>query len=453
MELKWYLQTWFIVLMFLLWPFVIPVVIGVFLAIKQYLFLREMVSDYGEYADVLSSISSLRKKYDDEKVQTEEAITTIRVEFEQKKYDIVEDFEAKKKVLEKRLNDLNAELKTLFGEILVKNYTFSDYDGISSEECKNKLAVLKQDAKKYISDGTAITITSNGTKKEITDNQKQIIRCFDSECNNVLLNLSVKNIDSSRSKITSSFETLNKIFKIDGVQMNKKMLELKLEELNLVYTYELKKAEEKEQQRAIKERMIEEELLRKEIEKQKKKIEKDQAQFNSEISKLMKYMQTTNSEAEKRLYIDKIKELEEKLKALEEDKKNILEREANATAGYVYVISNIGSFGEDVYKIGMTRRLEPMDRVKELSSASVPFAFDVHAMIFSDNAPALESSLHEHFKSRSVNRVNYRKEFFRVSLDEIEEYVKNECNNTTEFTKIPAAAEYRETLRIAESEM
>ena len=127
----------------------------------------------------------------------------------------------------------------------------------------------------------------------------------------------------------------------------------------------------------------------------------------------------------------------------------MLEREANAKAGYVYVISNIGSFGEDIFKIGMTRRLEPMDRIKELSSASVPFEFDVHAMIFSTDAPSLETALHQHFEKRSVNKVNLRKEFFKVSINEIESFVKENYNNTVEFTKTAIAKEYRQSLQIA----
>ena len=144
--------------------------------------------------------------------------------------------------------------------------------------------------------------------------------------------------------------------------------------------------------------------------------------------------------------------MEAKLKQLETDKATVLEREANARAGYVYVISNIGSFGENVYKIGMTRRLEPMDRIKELSSASVPFEFDVHAMIFSDDAPALETSLHQTFDKKRVNLVNSHKEFFKVTLDEIEDVVKSNYNNTVTFTKIPVAKEYNETLEILKGE-
>ena len=150
-------------------------------------------------------------------------------------------------------------------------------------------------------------------------------------------------------------------------------------------------------------------------------------------------------------YIDKIKDLEEKLKAVEKDKENVLDREKNTRSGFVYIISNIGSFGDDIYKIGMTRRLEPMDRIKELGDASVPFEFDVHAMIFSEDAPALENTLHTKFRDSQVNKVNPRKEFFKISLDEIEKVVKSEYNATVTFTKVAEAAQYRESLRIASS--
>ena len=165
---------------------------------------------------------------------------------------------------------------------------------------------------------------------------------------------------------------------------------------------------------------------------------------------MMKYMQNTSLDAEKKLYLDKIQELNEKLEVLGREKENISQREANAKAGFIYIISNIGSFGENIYKIGMTRRLEPMDRIKELSSASVPFEFDVHALIFSDDAPALESLLHQHFRNLEVNKVNHRKEFFKVKLAEIEQLVKEQYNNTVSFIESPKAEEYYETLKLSQ---
>ena len=235
---------------------------------------------------------------------------------------------------------------------------------------------------------------------------------------------------------------------MDQISIRNNYLELKLEMLNLMHQYQVKLEQEKEIQKAIREQMIEEEKVRREIEAEKKKIEKEEKQFNSELSKLMGYLSQSQDDIQKQLYLDKINELNEKIVLLEKDKENVLQRETNTRAGFVYVISNIGSFGENIYKIGMTRRLEPMERIDELSSASVPFNFDVHAMIFSEDAPALETALHNAFRSNEVNRVNHRKEFFKVSLEDIERVVKENYSAVAEFTLVASAEQYRESLRL-----
>lgn len=453
MEEKWYQKTIFIGICFALWPlYGIPLIIGIVLAIQKNSREKELLNSYGDYDTVCQKIKELQPEYEEKRANLEKEYSEKKknLKCEYGKYE--ETLKETTNTLESNIKELRKDKDLLESELLIAHYNFSDYDGITSEECKNKLSLLKTDESSFVKSGNALFITSEGTRKEINDNKKQILRCFNTECDNVLVNLTHKNIDSMRNKITRSFESLNKIFAVDGIEMNKELLEMKLEELNLVYTYELKRQQELELQKEIKEQMREEEKVRREIERQKSKIEKDQAQCSKEMNKLMSYMQKTENDIEKQLYIDKIHELEEKIKSLVKDKETVLEREANARAGYVYIISNIGSFGRDVYKIGMTRRLEPMDRIKELSSASVPFDFDVHAMIFSDNAPELENLLHKKFEKNSVNRVNYRKEFFKVSLDEIEDVVIKEYNNTVKFTKVPAADQYRETLRIIETE-
>ena len=138
--------------------------------------------------------------------------------------------------------------------------------------------------------------------------------------------------------------------------------------------------------------------------------------------------------------------IEEKLQKIDKEFADVDDREANQRAGYVYVISNIGAFGENVYKIGMTRRLDPQDRIDELGSASVPFNFDVHAMIFSNDAPKLEAALHNAFADRKLNFVNQRREFFRVSLDEIKKVVRENYDKSVEFTELAPAEQYRESL-------
>lgn len=463
---KWYLQTWFIAIMFLptiiafmLPPLFIFPIIGIICTILQAKANKQLLTLYGEVDQASANIQNLDIEYQNKcsalEKQYADKETACRNDFENQKNAYQEkslNEKQKLSALRTEVASLKSEIKSLEGDMLVKHYNFSDYDGLTSEECKNKLSLQKTEEQDFIKSGDAFIVTSDGSKKEINDNQKQILRCFNAECDNLLLGLTYKNIDSMRNKVSRSFESLNKIFSVDGIALNSKMLEMKLEELNLVYTFELKKEQEREQQKAIKEQMLEEEKVRREIERQKAKLEKDQTQCSNEVKKLLAYMQKSSSDVEKQLYVDKIRELEAKLKQLEEEKNTVLEREANARAGYVYVISNIGSFGEDIYKIGMTRRLEPMDRIKELSSASVPFSFDVHAMIFSDNAPELENILHKHFEKNSVNRVNLKKEFFHVSLDEIEKVVKENFNNTVTFTRVPVAEEYRQTLNILNSE-
>jgi len=459
MKQKWYLQTWLICLLFSFWFLILPGIVGLVLLILQIIEYRRIGKKYGAIDRLDSRIEELDASVRIKEQECNTEINTFnkhcsdRKEKAQNDLDsFLKETESKKAFATAEFIELQQEINDLELSLLIDHYNISDYSGLTSEECKNKLSLLKIEEQKLLKSDEYVEIFSSGSKKEINNNIKQIVRCFNSECDNVIMNISSKNIDSMRNKISRSFESLNNIFEIDGIQLNEEVLEYKLEELNLIYTYEIKKEQEREQQKAIKEQMIEEEKVRREIEKQKAKIEKDQMQFTNEITKLMAYMQKTQNDIEKQLYIDKIKDLESKLNELEKEKETVLEREANARAGFVYIISNIGSFGEDIYKIGMTRRLEPMDRIKELSSASVPFEFDIHAMIFSENAPELENTLHKYFEQKSVNRINLRKEFFHVSLDEIEKVVKDNYNNTVEFTKIPIATEYRQTLSILEAE-
>ena len=203
--------------------------------------------------------------------------------------------------------------------------------------------------------------------------------------------------------------------------------------------------------RAAREEEREQAKLQKEIEEARKSINKEKKHYENAKEKLILQLEKCSTDEEKSDIQSKINEIDEKLAEINKNLEDIDYREANKRAGYVYVISNIGSFGEGIYKIGMTRRLEPMDRVDELGDASVPFKFDVHAMIFSDDAPALENALHKAFDDRKVNMINGRKEFFRVSLEEIEKVVKENHEKLIEFNEVPDAEQYRETLKIKES--
>ena len=363
--------------------------------------------------------------------------------------------EKRKLNLKGEISELKQEIKLLKSEDLslyTEKILFDTFDNFTSEELKNKLSLLKLEQKQFIQDDKAIkSVNVNYTEKSVErNNKKQLLSYFEAECNNIFQNLKFNNIDKSRDKLIKTFNNLNNIFKTDDINLSDKFLDLKLKELNFLIEIAKKQQEEKETQKAIREQMIEEEKVRKEIEKEKLKIAKEEKQFNNEVSKMLSYLQKANNDIERQIYADKIKELEEKIKLLEKDKENVLQREANTRAGFVYIISNIGSFGEDVFKIGMTRRLEPMDRISELSSASVPFPFDVHALIFSDDAPSLENSLHKYFEDKSINKVNLRKEFFKIDINELKDYVLNNLGLSINFIDIPEAEQYRESLRIIE---
>ena len=214
--------------------------------------------------------------------------------------------------------------------------------------------------------------------------------------------------------------------------------------VKIEYNYYVKREQAKQEQMALKEQMRQEAEERKALEQEKKRILREEEKFNTEISKLQDTISSTTDSSE----IDKLKarilELQSQLGEVIVKKDEITNLQ-NGKAGTVYIISNLGSFGEDVFKVGMTRRLEPQDRINELGNASVPFKFDVHSFIFSQDAVALEYKMHEILNDRRVNKVNMRKEFFKISIDELEKIV-DEIEPTAEFNKTMVAGEYRQSL-------
>ncbi len=189
---------------------------------------------------------------------------------------------------------------------------------------------------------------------------------------------------------------------------------------------------------------------RKLLEAERKKIEAEEKKYHTEIDSLQDQLNDEKDEEKLSLLEAKIKELQGLLSNVEDKKEEIVNLQ-NGKAGKVYIISNIGSFGENIFKVGMTRRIEAMDRIKELSSASVPFAFDVHSFIFSEDAPALENKLHKALNHNRVNRVNLRKEFFNTSIDEMEKLV-TDLDPTAEFKRTLISHEYQQTLEILSQE-
>ncbi|WP_251519681.1 DUF4041 domain-containing protein [Staphylococcus sp. Marseille-Q6910] len=319
---------------------------------------------------------------------------------------------------------------------------------VASTDINNYIKKLELKEKELINKENLLLDIPTSNKRHYNNQVKQIIRLFNAETAILINSVTSKNIESMQNRIFKSFEGINKIFETDNVQIPTQLLDIKLEMLELVHKYQIKLEDEKIIRREERERIKEEEKAKKEMEKRLNELNKDIKHHNNEINKLTKYLNNTELQAEKELFIEKIKELEQSLQNLNTEKENVSERQQKAQSGYVYIISNIGSFGENIYKIGVTRRLDPMDRINELSSASVPFEFDVHALIFSENAFELEKNLHQHFKNYKVNKVNGRKEFFKLNIEEIKNQVLKEHNNTVNFIDEPKAIQYKESLRL-----
>ena len=391
-------------------------------------------------------------------------ISDYLLELQEKKDKLVNQVEKLNEEISDLINQKNIkkkELITLDEEVLMQDFGLYQpkYDFATSEQYKAKLDDLRNKQKQMIKDKTAVNYSTNWTvdgskakgTKMTNDNIKQILRSFNTECENAIDRVKFNNIDSMKKRIEKSFESLNKLNETVHVGLKPSFLNLKIEELYLAYEYQVKKQEEKEEQKRIREELREQAKLKKELEEARKNIDKDLKHFTNALESLN--IQLNNNEItqeQREALLNKKNELEEQINTLTNNLKDIDYRQENQKAGYVYVISNIGAFGEDIYKIGMTRRLNPQDRIDELGDASVPFNFDVHAMIFAEDAPALENALHKAFDNKKVNMINQRREFFNVKLEEIEKVIRNNFDNTVEFIKIPEAEQYRESVKIRE---
>lgn len=488
MKLKWYYSPWLIGLLFSQWYLILPLIGGIVLLIlrqkEEAKFERQWAaSGFGDVVVLNEQKAVIQKDIQILLADKELALATSEKKLKKlsEKLNVAGELDAlqeaialEKQNLEKLANNqtqleqqiitLNKvaeekkeEIVVFDDEILYQEFGFYSpkYAFENSQIYKVQLDQIRAQQKQMAKDKRATLHYDgwelNGSKAEgrkmNNDNIKMTLYSFNTDCDSAISKVKFNNIDSTEKRIRNSFSKLNKMNAINRIEITGEYLELKLAELHLAYEYEQKKEEEREEQRRIKEEMREEQKALKEIEALKKKIEKEETHFMKEIDSLKSRIELASGD-EKNNIQHKILELEAKLALVEKDKEDVLNREQNTRAGYVYIISNIGSFGEHVYKIGMTRRLEPMDRVKELGDASVPFIFDVHAMIFSEDAPTLENALHKAFHHKRLNKVNERKEFFRVSLEEISDVVIQNHNKVVEFTKLAEAEHYRETLML-----
>lgn len=287
------------------------------------------------------------------------------------------------------------------------------------------------------------------TKANRTIYQLMVI-ALRAELQNILYNLKYEKLEQSIENVKNVTAKYLKLA-VEGNQsiagtLTKFIGEIEYLFINSVkieYNYYVKREQAKQEQMAIREQIRQEAAERKALEDERKRIEKEESKYSAELDKLKEQLETAKEDELQKLNA-RILQLQSQLSDVTIKKNDIINLQ-NGKAGNIYIISNLGSFGDDVFKVGMTRRLDPQDRVNELGDASVPFKFDVHSFIFSDDAVNLEKQLHTTLNDKRVNKVNLRKEFFRISIDELEHLV-NEIDPTAEFNRTMVAEEFRQSL-------
>lgn len=357
-------------------------------------------------------------------------------------------------------NELSNDIQKLTNDINIIDYGIYKpiYNQDDSETYKRELEYVIGLQKEMIKNNTAAicdtTWTINGSKVEgqsfVKNNTQLLLRAFNGDCNAIMAKVRWDNYKLLLERLNRVYKKLNTLGEKSCIKISSRFFELKVKELNLICEYDLKKKAEKEEERTIREERKEEEKALREIERQRKKAEEEELYYQKAIKKVqLEVEKATGIKLEK--LTEKIKYLQEQLKEAQLNKERAISMAQQTRRGYVYVISNIGSFGKDIYKIGMTRRLDPIDRIRELSNASVPFPYDVHAMIFSEDAPSLEAKLHNVFNDLKVNKINGRKEFFHVKLSQIEKTI-SEYGIDFKMVKEPYARDYRESIKCSEKD-
>jgi hypothetical protein len=408
-------------------------------------------------AQVEAAAQRRRAELEAEQTRLEGLITQIKAN----QQELLQDLNDKRRqgesdmtAFHESIDRLRAEFNALDEEANLQSFGFYKprYDFANSSQYQARLESVRERQKRMIKDKTAaVALTKwmvNGSvvegRKQINQTLKLMLRAFNGECDAAVAKVKYNNALVMETRIRKAYEVINSLAEVQTCRIAWDYLDLKLEELFLAHEYQEKLQEEKEEQRHIREQIREEEIALRELEKAKLDAEKEERRYTEALRKATEEAERAVGEKQQKL-LWQVEELQRRLAEARTNKERAIAQAQMTRSGHVYVISNVGSFGEHVYKIGMTRRLDPMDRVRELGSASVPFSFDVHAIIYSEDAPTLENKLHKLFHQRRINLINTRKEFFRATIEEIAQAVR-ENHGEIEMTLAAEAVEYRKTL-------
>lgn len=270
-------------------------------------------------------------------------------------------------------------------------------------------------------------------RRMTNDLAKLMLRAYNAEADNSIRSLKLGNVQTAKRRLEASRASIAKLGALMEMHISDEFHQLRLEEIELTADWLMKKQEEKEAEREERARLREERRVERELAEERARLDKERKHLLNALQAI-RASGTTDAD------------LEHRLVSIDEAIAQNDFRAANIRAGYVYVISNRGAFGEDVVKIGLTRRLEPTERVDELSGAAVPFRFDIHTLYFSEDAVTLENELHKHFATRALNQANPRKEFFFASPSEVREVLAEKVGNLLEFNEQAEATEYYQSL-------
>ena len=353
----------------------------------------------------------------------------------------LEQLLAKSNEVQKRI--VETEDLALLQEVGIYHYRHPLDEAVAYEA---RLKEIEQEIKEMTrKDGGAVLASTdwsvNGSKSEgkkmVRDFSKLMLRAFNAEAESLIRTMKPYRLDRAVERLQKTSDAIEKLGKTMNIRVSTPYLQLRIQELELTADFLQKEAEQKEAERQERERLREERKVQAEIEREREKLEKERSHHENALAALV-----ANGDK------DGAARMREQLDEVERELKEVDFRAANIRAGYVYVISNIGSFGETVVKVGMTRRLDPMDRIRELSDASVPFDFDIHALFFSKDAVGIESALHDRLSAGRVNLVNRRREFFRARPSDVKVHLTELAGELLQFHELPDALEYRQCLRM-----
>lgn len=458
-----------IVVLLSLWFFVIPAIAGLFILFQ--------------YCNELKELKEEKEKVENDKIKIKNELNRFNedrfIELKNKILRAENEYDEKSKEFSSKLEKQNEKIKKsayLFKSIREYVEAFGDDKITQQEQRKLESFIESIELDDYLTPTSEIKLHSTDLKdlrkqyREINKNIDSVLLSYEkryttkanlsiyrlmvlglrAELQNVLYTMKFGKLEDAENDIIDIAEKYVKIASEGNqsiaptiVKFVAQMQSLFIDSVRVEYEYYVRKERMKEEQKALREQMRQEAEERKRLEAERKKIEAEESKYETEMEKVR--LQISEADSEKAEQLQKRIEELELLMAKVNEKKETITNLQNGKAGCVYVISNLGSFGDHVFKVGMTRRFVPQERIDELGDASVPFSFDVHSFIFSEDAAALETEMHHRLNEKRVNKVNLRKEFFDVSLDEIESLV-HEIQPTAEFNRTMEAEQYRQSL-------